>query len=181
MYEWVALKFAKLLRVFPPRNLIPTSWHGQLSQVGIREAERERAVWFTLGRWRGDCDNSKMAKIRPVYCGNFEYDARQSEIERLFTAYGRVDRVDMKTGNLSSLALGSLSHYSPVLWSRSIIPHSVWWLGLCSNMLSFSLHFNKLLFQPVLDEAGPINWFWCMSSLSLCLLWNNGSNMVVLW
>lgn len=38
------------------------------------------------------------AKIRPVYCGNFEYDARQSEIERLFKEYGRVDRVDMKTG-----------------------------------------------------------------------------------
>jgi arginine/serine-rich splicing factor 4/5/6 len=40
------------------------------------------------------------AKIRPVYCGNFEYDARQSEIERLFKEYGRVDRVDMKTDKL---------------------------------------------------------------------------------
>lgn len=68
-----------------------------------------------LSRWCGDCYNSKMAKIRPVYCGNFEYDARQSEIERLFTAYGRVDRVDMKTGNLSSLVLGSLRHYFPLL------------------------------------------------------------------
>jgi hypothetical protein len=48
-----------------------------------------------------------MARIRPVYCGNFEYDARQSEIERMFTSYGKVERVDMKTGMcfLSSLSL----------------------------------------------------------------------------
>jgi arginine/serine-rich splicing factor 4/5/6 len=51
------------------------------------------------------------AKIRPVYCGNFEYDARQSEIERLFKEYGRVDRVDMKTGKLL-LFLWSLSNGS---------------------------------------------------------------------
>eukprot|EP00271_Cylindrocystis_brebissonii_P005952 TRINITY_DN1839_c0_g1_i1.p1 TRINITY_DN1839_c0_g1~~TRINITY_DN1839_c0_g1_i1.p1 ORF type:complete len:156 (-),score=20.36 TRINITY_DN1839_c0_g1_i1:116-583(-) len=35
---------------------------------------------------------------RPVFCGNFEYDARTSEIERLFKKFGRVERVDMKTG-----------------------------------------------------------------------------------
>ncbi|BBN18685.1 protein MpSR6 [Marchantia polymorpha subsp. ruderalis] len=39
-----------------------------------------------------------MARMRPVFCGNFEYDARQSEIERMFTKYGKVERVDMKTG-----------------------------------------------------------------------------------
>eukprot|EP00850_Spirogloea_muscicola_P021935 SM000268S09751 [mRNA] locus=s268:81452:83697:- [translate_table: standard] len=36
--------------------------------------------------------------IKPIYCGNFEYDARPSEIERLFRKYGRVEKVDMKTG-----------------------------------------------------------------------------------
>lgn len=36
--------------------------------------------------------------MRPIFCGNLEYDARQSEIERLFGKYGRVERVDMKTG-----------------------------------------------------------------------------------
>ncbi|CAI5514308.1 unnamed protein product [Closterium sp. Naga37s-1] len=36
---------------------------------------------------------------RAVYCGNFEYEARQSEIERLFDRYGRISRVDMKTGS----------------------------------------------------------------------------------
>ncbi|URD91946.1 hypothetical protein MUK42_01187 [Musa troglodytarum] len=37
-------------------------------------------------------------KMRPIFCGNFEYDARQSELERLFSRYGKVDRVDMKSG-----------------------------------------------------------------------------------
>ncbi|CAA3024367.1 serine/arginine-rich splicing factor RS40-like isoform X1 [Olea europaea var. sylvestris] len=36
--------------------------------------------------------------MRPIFCGNFEYDARQSDLERLFRRYGKVDRVDMKAG-----------------------------------------------------------------------------------
>jgi len=36
--------------------------------------------------------------MKPLYCGNIEYEARQSEIERLFGKYGRVERVDMKSG-----------------------------------------------------------------------------------
>ncbi|XAR62940.1 hypothetical protein NMG60_11022688 [Bertholletia excelsa] len=36
--------------------------------------------------------------MRPVFCGNFEYDTRQSDLERLFSKYGRVERVDMKSG-----------------------------------------------------------------------------------
>ncbi|KAJ4829160.1 hypothetical protein Tsubulata_032719 [Turnera subulata] len=36
--------------------------------------------------------------MRAIFCGNFEYDARQSELERLFRRYGRVERVDMKSG-----------------------------------------------------------------------------------
>jgi len=36
--------------------------------------------------------------MKPLYCGNLEYEARQSEIERLFGAYGNVERVDMKSG-----------------------------------------------------------------------------------
>ncbi|KAJ6971170.1 hypothetical protein NC653_035442 [Populus alba x Populus x berolinensis] len=35
--------------------------------------------------------------MRPIFCGNFEYDARQTELERLFKRYGRVERVDMKS------------------------------------------------------------------------------------
>ncbi|XP_028756349.1 serine/arginine-rich splicing factor RS40 isoform X2 [Neltuma alba] len=36
--------------------------------------------------------------MRSIFCGNFEYDARQSDLERLFKRYGKVDRVDMKSG-----------------------------------------------------------------------------------
>ncbi len=36
--------------------------------------------------------------MKPLYCGNIEYEARQSDIERLFGRHGRVDRVDMKSG-----------------------------------------------------------------------------------
>lgn len=49
--------------------------------------------------------------MRPVFCGNFEFDTRQSDLERLFSKYGRVDRVDMKSGTFYYLGF-SLSCYS---------------------------------------------------------------------
>ncbi|KAL2625783.1 hypothetical protein AAZV13_07G071100 [Glycine max] len=36
--------------------------------------------------------------MKPVFCGNLDFDARQSDVERLFRRYGKVDRVDMKSG-----------------------------------------------------------------------------------
>lgn len=36
--------------------------------------------------------------MKPVFCGNFEYDAREGDLERLFRKYGKVERVDMKAG-----------------------------------------------------------------------------------
>lgn len=41
--------------------------------------------------------------MKPLYCGNIEYAVRQIEIERLFGRYGRVDRVDMKSGIVKSI------------------------------------------------------------------------------
>ncbi|RYR70883.1 hypothetical protein Ahy_A02g005185 isoform D [Arachis hypogaea] len=35
--------------------------------------------------------------MRPVFCGNLDFDARQSDVERLFKRYGKVERVDMKS------------------------------------------------------------------------------------
>ena len=43
---------------------------------------------------------SSSASMRPVFVGNFEYETRQSELKRLFRKYGRVERVDMKSGIL---------------------------------------------------------------------------------
>ncbi|KAL6784039.1 SRS10 [Auxenochlorella protothecoides x Auxenochlorella symbiontica] len=34
----------------------------------------------------------------PVYCGNYEYDASERDLERLFDRYGRVERVEFKSG-----------------------------------------------------------------------------------
>lgn len=36
--------------------------------------------------------------MRPIFCGNLEFDSRQNEIERLFRRYGKVERVDLKSG-----------------------------------------------------------------------------------
>jgi arginine/serine-rich splicing factor 4/5/6 len=36
--------------------------------------------------------------MKPVFVGNFEYGTRQSELQRLFSKYGRVERVDIKSG-----------------------------------------------------------------------------------
>lgn len=36
--------------------------------------------------------------MKPIFCGNLEYDARPSELERLFKRYGKVERVDVKSG-----------------------------------------------------------------------------------
>lgn len=37
-------------------------------------------------------------KMRSIFCGNLDYDVRQSDLERMFKRYGRVDRVEMKSG-----------------------------------------------------------------------------------
>ncbi|KAM3247996.1 serine/arginine-rich splicing factor RS31 isoform X1 [Capsicum annuum] len=36
--------------------------------------------------------------MRPIFCGNFDFETRQFELEKLFRRYGKVDRVDMKSG-----------------------------------------------------------------------------------
>lgn len=36
--------------------------------------------------------------LPPVYIGNYEYDADERELERLFEKYGKVDRVEFKSG-----------------------------------------------------------------------------------
>ncbi|WMV20416.1 hypothetical protein MTR67_013801 [Solanum verrucosum] len=43
-------------------------------------------------------DIFRSGRMRPIFCGNFEFETRQPELERLFKRYGKVDRVDMKSG-----------------------------------------------------------------------------------
>lgn len=47
--------------------------------------------------------------MKPVFCGNFEYDAREGDLERLFRKYGKVERVDMKSGKLAFIFSSDLS------------------------------------------------------------------------
>ncbi|KAL1565906.1 serine/arginine-rich splicing factor RS31-like [Salvia divinorum] len=36
--------------------------------------------------------------MRAVYCSKFGYDTRESDLESLFSQYGKVERIEMKTG-----------------------------------------------------------------------------------
>ncbi|KAL3517320.1 hypothetical protein ACH5RR_024222 [Cinchona calisaya] len=36
--------------------------------------------------------------MRPVFCGNFEFETRQTDLDRLFSKFGRLERIDMKSG-----------------------------------------------------------------------------------
>ena len=53
--------------------------------------------------------NSPAAKMRPVFVGNLDYDTRHSELDRLFYRYGRVERIDVKSG-LPALAFPPFAH-----------------------------------------------------------------------
>lgn len=43
-------------------------------------------------------ESLKLEEMRPIFCGNLDFDARQSDVERLFKRYGKVERVDIKSG-----------------------------------------------------------------------------------
>jgi RNA recognition motif-containing protein len=43
--------------------------------------------------------------MRPVFCGNFDLEARQYDQERLFSKYSPISRIDMKSGIGSSIVL----------------------------------------------------------------------------
>jgi RNA recognition motif-containing protein len=47
--------------------------------------------------------------MRPVFRGNFDLDARQYDLERLFSKYGPISRIDMKSGIDSSIVLSYFS------------------------------------------------------------------------
>jgi RNA recognition motif-containing protein len=63
--------------------------------------------------------------MRPVFCGNFDFDARQSDLERLFSKYGPIRRIDMKSGtHRNSLPPSSSSLSSPFrILETNEMPH----------------------------------------------------------
>ncbi|KAL9670583.1 hypothetical protein QQ045_008136 [Rhodiola kirilowii] len=46
--------------------------------------------------------------VKPIFCGNLDYDSRQSDIEKLFGKYGNVERVDLKFDNPLEVERGGL-------------------------------------------------------------------------
>ncbi|CAN7081699.1 unnamed protein product [Brassica oleracea var. botrytis] len=59
--------------------------------------------------------------MKPVFCGNFEYDAREGDLERLFGKHGKVDRVDMKAGKLFYMfCLLNTCYFFLSLWLTSM-------------------------------------------------------------
>uniref|UniRef100_A0A453JEP3 RRM domain-containing protein n=1 Tax=Aegilops tauschii subsp. strangulata TaxID=200361 RepID=A0A453JEP3_AEGTS len=91
-------------------------------------------------------------RMRPVFCGNFDYETRQSDLERLFSKYGPIRRIDMKSGyafvyfqderdaedairRLSNAEFGHTSRRLSVEWSRVT----------CSLCLSLSLSLSRSL------------------------------------
>lgn len=67
-------------------------------------------------------NSSLESKMRPLFVGNIEYDTRQSELERLFSKYGRIERVDMKSGSPFCLLFFFLKKNSSVDLVSSTVP-----------------------------------------------------------
>lgn len=71
--------------------------------------------------------------MRPIFCGNFEYDARQSDLERLFGRYGKVDRVDMKSGEFKCSCF--ITSIFTVISTRIVVNvNSVLWLRIITAL-----------------------------------------------
>ncbi|KAG5626528.1 hypothetical protein H5410_011746, partial [Solanum commersonii] len=76
------------------------------------------------------------SKMRPLFVGNIEYDARQPELERLFSKYGRIERVDMKSGNPFEHLLRKKSLYHGSTLAKTSIARQP--ICLPINLLSFT-------------------------------------------
>lgn len=59
--------------------------------------------------------------LEQVYVGNYEYDADERELERTFEKYGKVDRVEWKSGALGTGTLPLLASGSQVQMQGSAI------------------------------------------------------------
>ncbi|KAF5946337.1 hypothetical protein HYC85_016565 [Camellia sinensis] len=69
----------------------------------LRRVPTTAPIFAKLLRVNKDFLNLSLRNMRAIFCGNLEYDARQSDVERLFKRYGRVDRVDMKSAVVTEL------------------------------------------------------------------------------
>ncbi|KAF3576531.1 hypothetical protein DY000_02028353 [Brassica cretica] len=76
----------------------PLCGGGGGSSPAVKEFRKLYGLLRIKSSRKSESDSISSASMRPVFVGNFEYETRQSELERLFSKYGRVERVDMKSG-----------------------------------------------------------------------------------
>ena len=112
-----------------------------------------------------------------VFCGNFEYDARAREIERLFEIYGPIDRVEMKTGETFFL---SSTRRSPSInrdmnpfsftHTHSLTVHNPRSVLLSIHALNQSINHTTLAFKSILFPVTKGQVYcqqWTMSCISV--------------
>lgn len=76
-------------------------------------------------RWGLFVADSRAAKMRPVFVGNLDFDTRHSELDHLFYRYGRIERIDMKSGLLAF----TLPPPPPIVCPpRSAFVFDFWWM-----------------------------------------------------
>ena len=101
-----------------------------------------------------------------VFCGNFEYDARAREIERLFEIYGPIDRVEMKTGETPQRLGTRLPLCTPLVSFPST---------LCPPPFHSLIHSHKHhTFKPILfpcheRQVVCLPWKFCVDQRVHCL------------
>lgn len=79
--------------------------------------------------------------MRPVFAGNLEYDTRQSELERLFSKYGRIERVDMKSGKFLCFSLMLSNYFKDTCFAVFVVEVEVF-------LVFFALLSLTILAQP---------------------------------
>jgi|UPI000221FE5B hypothetical protein len=91
-------------------SLISSSWIIRCS-AKLQPGTGPLTVRFLRRVFCGDLfvADSPAAKMRPVFVGNLDYDTRHSELDHLFYRYGRVERIDVKSG-LPALAFPPFAH-----------------------------------------------------------------------
>lgn len=143
MYTWI-----KIFLWFSPNGYrSPVFYYLILynSAIFLSQSKYRIHVWFRIHEWLALFSHFTfqfvpVTTMKPIFCGNFEYDARQSDLERLFGKYGKVDRVDMKSGKhrfISFLYLHQLAMETQV--TLTPLAHS--WYFYVKYKLKFRIHF----------------------------------------
>ncbi|CAI8607708.1 unnamed protein product [Vicia faba] len=85
--------------------------------------------------------------MRPIFAGNLEYDTRQAELERLFSKYGRIERVDMKSGTSTKGKYAELLSWlaNHFLWKETFRSPSIHQSAFSHDLLLFTMKMSVTL------------------------------------